>query len=254
MKLTSTQATHRRDERPFFGMKFWLLGSVILFAALGAYCEVCTVLAGLPRPGIAVSGSWALQIALGWAIVGGFLGRYGARAAGAPWVRARPAASMAIAVLAIAAFTLGLELGITFLRGDPPELPALLEVRGPMTLVASGLLVGIFVIRRRLVADPTPDSLEVMTGTGYVVIATAEIECLEADGNYLNIAHVSGRTYLLRSTMQAAEQRLGQRFVRIHRSMIVNRARICERRRGGQLVLQSGRVVRIGRAFRSRLA
>ena len=35
--------------------------------------------------------------------------------------------------------------------------------------------------------------------------------------------------------------------------MIVNRAMIRERRRGGQLVLQSGRVVRIGRAFRSRL-
>jgi DNA-binding LytR/AlgR family response regulator len=161
---------------------------------------------------------------------------------------------MAIAVLAIAAFTLGVESGITFLRGDPPELLALLEVRGPMTLVGSGLLVGIFVIRRRFAADPPPDSLEVMTGTGYVTIATAEIECLEADGNYLNVAHVSGRTYLLRSTMQAAERALGQRFVRIHRSMIVNRARIRERRRGGQLVLQSGRVVRIGRAFRSRLA
>jgi hypothetical protein len=248
------QATQRWDERPFFGMKFWLPGSVMLFAALAGYCEVCTVLAGLPRPGIAVSGSWALQIAIGWAIVGGFLGRYGARVAGVPWVRARPAASMAIAVLAIAACTLGLELGITFLRGDPPELLALLEVRGPMTLVGSGLLVGIFAIRRRLAADPTPDSLEVMTGTGYVTIATAEIECLEADGNYVNVAHVSGRTYLLRSTMQAAEERLGERFVRIHRSMIVNRARICERRRGWQLVLQSGRVVRIGRAFRSRRA
>lgn len=247
------QATQRWYERPLFGLKFWLSGSAILFAALAAYCEVCTVLAGLPRPGIAVSGSWALQIAIGWAIVGGCLGRYGARVADAPWVRATPAASMAIAVLAIAAFTVGVELGITLLLGDPPELLALLEVRGPMTLAGSGLLVGIFVIRRRLAADPTPDSLEVMTGTGYVMVATAEIECLEADGNYLNVEHVSGRTYLLRSTMQAAERRLGQRFVRIHRSMIVNRARIRERRRGGQLVLQSGRVVRIGRVFRSRL-
>ncbi len=253
MKLTSTQATQRWDERPFLGMNFWLPGSVILFAALAAYCEVCTVLAGLPRPGIVVSGSWALQIAIGWAIVGGFLGKCGARVAGAPWIRARPATSMAIAALAIAAFTLAVEWGITFLRGDPPELLALLDVRGPMTLVGTGLLLGIFAIRRRLAADTTPDSLEVMTGTGYVTMATAEIECLEADGNYLNVAHVSGRTYLLRSTMQAAEVRLGDQFVRIHRSMIVNRASIRERRRGWQLVLQSGRVVRIGRAFRSRL-
>lgn len=253
MKPTSTRATQRWDERPFFGMKFWLPCSVILFSALAAYCEVCTVLAGLPRPGIAVSGSWALQIAIGWAIVGGFLGRYGARVAGAPFVRARPAASIVIAVLAIAAFILGIEWAITSLRGDPLEMLTLLEVRGPMTLVGGALLVGIFAVRRRFVGDPSPDSLEVMTGTGYVEIATAKIECLEADGNYLNVAHSSGRTYLLRSTMHAAEHRLGQRFVRIHRSMIVNRGRIRERRRGGQLVLQSGRIVRIGRAFRSHL-
>ena len=253
MKPTSTRATQRWDERPFFGMKFWLPGSVMLFAALALYCEVCTVLAGLPRPGIAVSGSWALQIAIGWAIVGGLLGRYGARVAGTPFVRARPAASIAIAVLAVAAFTLGIERSITSLRGDALEMLTLLEVRGPMTLVGSALLVGIFAIRRRFVGDPIADSLEVMTGTGHVEIATAEIEYLEADGNYLNVAHVSGRTYLLRLTMQAAEQRLGHRFVRIHRSMIVNRVRIRERRRGGQLLLQSGRVVRIGRAFRSRL-
>ena len=251
MKLTSMRVTQRWGERPSFGTKFWLPGSVILFAALAAYCEVCTVLAGLPPAGIAVTGSWALQITVGWAIVGAFVTTYGARLADTRLVRTWPIASGTVAVLAIAAFALACEVAIAFLRGDALDVLALVAVRGPLTLAGSTLAV-VLVGLRRFVPKQT-DSLEVMTGTGYVAIATAEIECLEADGNYLNVAHISGRTYLMRSTMHAAEERLGQQFVRIHRSMIVNRSRIRERRRGGQLVLQSGRIVRIGRAFRSRL-
>ena len=151
MKPTSTRATQRWDERPFFGMKFWLPGSVILFAALAAYCEVCTVLAGLPRPGIAVSGSWALQIAMGWAIVGGCLGRYGARVADAPWVRARPARFDGDRRAGYR--RIHPRDGVGYQRScaaTRSELLALLEVRGPMTLVGSALLLGIFAIRRRL--------------------------------------------------------------------------------------------------------
>jgi hypothetical protein len=251
MKPTPTRATQRWDQRPFFGMKLWLPGSVILFAALALYCEVCTVLAGLPPAGIAVTGSWALQITVGWAIVGALITTYGARVADMRLVRAWPIASGAVAVVGIAAFALASESVIAFLRGDAPEVLARLAVRGPMTLAGSVLAVAVVGLRRFV--PKRTDTLEVMTGTGRVSIATAEIECLEADGNYLNVAHVSGRTYLLRSTLHAMEQRLGPQFVRIHRSVVINRARIRERRSGGQLVLQSGRVVRIGRAFRGRL-
>ena len=252
MKPTSMRAAQRWDKQPFFGMKLWLPGSVILFAALVAYCEVCTGLAGLPRRGISASSAWALQITVGWAFIGAFFATYGARITDARLVRARPIASATIAALAIAGFALTCETVLAWLSGDSPDLLSLLTVRGPMTLAGSALAVVTFGLRQ-FAAPKRIESLQVMTGTGYVSIATADIECLEADGNYLNVAHLSGRTYLLRSTMQAAERRLGTQFVRIHRSMIVNRARIRERRRGGQLVLQSGRVVRIGRAFRSRL-
>jgi hypothetical protein len=251
MKPTSMRATQRWDERPFFGIKLWLPGSLILFTALNLYCEVCTVLGGLPPAGLAVTGSWALQITIGWAIVGAVLTTYGAWLADTHLVRTWPIASGTAAVLAIAVFTLGCEAAIALLRGEVPDVLSLLKVRGPLTLVGSTLAVAIVGLRR-FVPKQT-DSLEVMTGTGRVAIATAEIEWLEADGNYLNVAHISGRTYLWRSTMHAAEQRLGRQFVRIHRSVIINRARIRERRRGGELVLQSGRVVRIGRAFRGRL-
>jgi hypothetical protein len=252
MKPTPMRNTQGWDKRLFFGMKLWLPGSVILFAALTLYCEVCTVLMGLPPAGIVVTGSWALQITVGWAVVGALLTTYGARLADMRLVRTWPIASGTLAMLAIAAFTLASEVAIAFLRGEALDVLSLLAVRGPLTLAGSTFAVAIVGLRRFV--PRRSDTLEVMTGTGHVAIATAEIECLEADGNYLNVAHVSGRTYLLRSTLNAAEQRLGAQFVRIHRSVIVNRGRIRERRRGGQLVLQSGRIVRIGRAFRGRLA
>jgi two-component system LytT family response regulator len=122
-----------------------------------------------------------------------------------------------------------------------------------MTFAGSTLAVAAIGLRRLLRPRPV-SQLKVMTGTGYAIVATDEIESLEADGNYLSVTHVSGRTYLMRSTMNAADRLLGSRqFVRVHRSTIVNRGMIRERRRGGVLVLRSGRTVRIGRAFRDRL-
>ncbi|WP_199100184.1 LytTR family DNA-binding domain-containing protein [Dyella sp. ASV21] len=54
------------------------------------------------------------------------------------------------------------------------------------------------------------------------LIAAREIEWLQASGNYVNL-HVRGRDYPLRATMAGIEERLDpQRFVRVHRSYLVN--------------------------------
>jgi hypothetical protein len=54
------------------------------------------------------------------------------------------------------------------------------------------------------------------------LVAARDIEWLEAAENYVNL-HVRGRTYPLRSTMTAIQERLDpHRFVRVHRSYIVN--------------------------------
>ncbi len=54
------------------------------------------------------------------------------------------------------------------------------------------------------------------------LVAARDIEWLEAAENYVNL-HVRGRAYPLRSTMTAIQERLDpQRFVRVHRSHIVN--------------------------------
>jgi hypothetical protein len=60
------------------------------------------------------------------------------------------------------------------------------------------------------------------------LVAAVEIEWLEAAENYVNL-HARGRTYPLRSTMAAIEKRLDPaRFVRVHRSHIVNLEHIVE--------------------------
>jgi hypothetical protein len=58
-------------------------------------------------------------------------------------------------------------------------------------------------------------------GKEFLINAT-DIEWIEAAGNYANL-HVRGRLYPLRSTMAALEPRLDpRRFLRVHRSYIVN--------------------------------
>ena len=54
------------------------------------------------------------------------------------------------------------------------------------------------------------------------LIAASDVEWLQASGNYVNL-HVRGRDYPLRTTMASIESQLDPaRFVRVHRSYIVN--------------------------------
>jgi len=54
------------------------------------------------------------------------------------------------------------------------------------------------------------------------LLAASDIEYLQASGNYVNL-HVRGRAYPLRATMAGIEPRLDPaRFVRVHRSYMVN--------------------------------
>lgn len=60
------------------------------------------------------------------------------------------------------------------------------------------------------------------------LVAAADIEWLEASGNYVNL-YVRGHHYPLRSTMAALEPRLDpRRFQRVHRSYMVNLDHLAE--------------------------
>lgn len=90
-----------------------------------------------------------------------------------------------------------------------------------------------------------------------VFIKVADIDWLEAAGNYVMV-HSGREKYMLRETLRALNERLDPaQFVRLHRCSVVNVDRIRELKpwsRGEQVaVLCDGRQLKIGRAFRERL-
>ena len=91
-----------------------------------------------------------------------------------------------------------------------------------------------------------------------VFIPLEEVEFLEAAGNYVRV-HAGTEQYRVRETLTTFATRLpGRDFVRIHRSVIVNRNRIHELRRsysGKYLVtLVSGKQVTLSRSHRQYLS
>ena len=76
---------------------------------------------------------------------------------------------------------------------------------------------------------------------------------MSADDNNV-IIHAGGRTLRIRDTMSAVAERLPEGFVRVHRSALVNSARVSEVRSAEQgeyeIVLGDGTVIQTGRRFR----
>jgi two-component system LytT family response regulator len=95
--------------------------------------------------------------------------------------------------------------------------------------------------------------LVVRTQERYLLVPTTEIHCLEATGNYVRL-HCESANHLLRSTLSAVEAKLDpQRFVRIHRSWIVNLEQVREAQpwtKGGWiLVTRRGLRVPVGQQY-----
>jgi hypothetical protein len=107
-------------------------------------------------------------------------------------------------------------------------------------------------LQARALAPPL-DRMLVQTGTAQRVLELAEIECLEAARNYVSV-HAGGREYIVRDSISALLRRLPQqRFVRTHRSHIVNLVKVREIRTTDsrqQVVMESGRLVPLGRSYR----
>jgi DNA-binding LytR/AlgR family response regulator len=99
------------------------------------------------------------------------------------------------------------------------------------------------------------EAIEITTGSGSSERRPGDIDWVKAAGNYLEL-HAGGRCDLVRGTLKgfAAAGGAGQ-FVRIHRSMLVNRERVAGlvRRPRGRLALrlQDGCTLAVGRSFRA---
>jgi len=99
--------------------------------------------------------------------------------------------------------------------------------------------------------------LAVKSGGRVVFLRAADIDWIEAAGNYVTL-HVGRDRHMLRATMNSLEPKLdSEEFVRIHRSTIVNLDRVKEMHpwfHGEQVViLKDGTQLPVGRVYRNRL-
>jgi two-component system LytT family response regulator len=101
------------------------------------------------------------------------------------------------------------------------------------------------------------DRLVIKSSGRVYFVKTEDIDWIEAAGNYARV-HVGAESHLLRETMSALEAKLdSNRFVRIHRSTIVNLERIQELQpwfHGDYVViLQDGRQLTLSRGYRQKM-
>jgi two-component system LytT family response regulator len=89
-----------------------------------------------------------------------------------------------------------------------------------------------------------------------VIIPAGDVDFIRSEGNYVRL-HAGTCRYLLRETMERLAQRLDDRFVRIHRSILVRTDGIRELvpSRGGEVEvkLDSGQRLPVSRRYRSSL-
>lgn len=99
--------------------------------------------------------------------------------------------------------------------------------------------------------------IEIRDGATAVFLAPADILLVEAAGNYIEF-HTPARTHLVRGTLASWEARLaGRGFARVHRSRLVNRARIQAMKPTPsgdvEITLDDGRTVLGSRRYREAL-
>ena len=104
---------------------------------------------------------------------------------------------------------------------------------------------------------PKVDRLVVKSGGRVFFLRTEDIDWIEAAGNYVRL-HLGEESHLFRETMNRMESRLdSRRFVRIHRSRIVNTERIKELQPwfNGEyvVILRNGQRLPLSRGYRDKL-
>ncbi|MFN8546633.1 MAG: response regulator [Candidatus Eisenbacteria bacterium] len=109
-------------------------------------------------------------------------------------------------------------------------------------------------LESRTPGDHWLDRFVVSEGDRVILVRVEEVDWIGAAGNYVEL-HLGARTLLLRERMSELADRLDPlRFARIHRSSIVNLARVRkllpERHGDGVLVLESGARLKISRSYR----
>jgi two-component system, LytTR family, response regulator len=111
--------------------------------------------------------------------------------------------------------------------------------------------------RERRLERPSPRRLAVRNNGHVLFLAPEEVEWIEAAGNYVRL-NAGGESHVLRETMSRVEAKLPRdRFLRIHRSAIVNLDSVRELVPGAHgdfvVMLRSGKRLPLARGCRERL-
>lgn len=106
-------------------------------------------------------------------------------------------------------------------------------------------------------ADIYPDKLTIRDGDETTLVPVAEIDWIDAAGDYMCV-HADNTTHIMRITMKQLEAMLDPlRFLRIHRSTIVNSARISSAQSltNGEylLTLEGGARLKVSRSYRDKI-
>lgn len=107
-------------------------------------------------------------------------------------------------------------------------------------------------------AETYSERLAVKTSSGVSFLKIDEIHWVDAAGNYVRLNTGNGESHLLRETLTGLSKRLDpNRFVRVHRSTIVNVERIRELRAQGHgehlIIMDSGQRLTLSRSYRDRV-
>lgn len=107
-----------------------------------------------------------------------------------------------------------------------------------------------------LAPEPLPERFAVRRKGREVMVEVADIDWIEASGNYA-VLHVGDETFEIRSSLTKLEGELDpKRFVRVHKSHVVNIARVVEVtpwvNGDWRIRLQSGAEVNLSRRYRQR--
>lgn len=190
-----------------------------------------------------------------WALLSPLLLRFGARLHGE---RARPVLGLLACTLVVGAWRMLLEAAL-----GNGSLLQVAYIYGPRyAFVAVAFALGGLALSQRTAQRPVqtakvadtvapppapPPALVASTGTARALVPVADILCVTASGNYLEL-HTAARRYLLRGTMKGIEARLGpEDFLRVHRSSLVRRSAIASvSRRRRELQLVDGTTLRLG--------
>lgn len=134
---------------------------------------------------------------------------------------------------------------------------ALDRARGELAQARSGDLARRLLHMLHASRPAAADRLVIKSGGKVVFLRTAEIEWVEAAANYVCV-HTGRESYLLRETMNSFEARLdAERFMRIHRSIIVNleKIRALQPCNNGEyiVILEDGKELSLSRSYRERL-